>query len=123
MHHYRQALLLLRQGDSNRQIAATKLMGGAVATLRVFALLLDWLNAGTLMPGIESIACALKPAKKASTIASSLEPHCTRMEAWFFQGMNGVVTEAVTRLFRRFTQNFNQAVMIKLYGWLFSKSP
>jgi len=31
--------------------------------------------------------------------------------------------KAVMRLFRRFTQNSNPAVMIKLYGWLFSKSP
>ena len=39
MHQYRQALLRLRQGDSDRQVAATKLLGRrAVAALRILAL-------------------------------------------------------------------------------------
>ena len=38
MHHYRQALLRMRQGDSDRQIAAAKLMGRrAAAALRLLA--------------------------------------------------------------------------------------
>ena len=46
MHHYRQALLRMRQGDSDRQIAAAKLMGRrATSELRLLALERDWLNA------------------------------------------------------------------------------
>ena len=87
MHHYRQALLRMRQGDSDRQIAAAKLMGRrAAAALRLLADERHWLDAGTLMPSDESIACALKPAKRASTTVSCLEPHRTRMQAWFSQG-------------------------------------
>ena len=45
MHQYRQALLRLRQGDSDRQVAATKLLGRrAVAALRILALERDWLT-------------------------------------------------------------------------------
>lgn len=98
MHHYRQALLRMRQGDSDRQIAAAKLMGRrAAAALRLLADERHWLDAGTLMPSDESIACALKPAKKASTTISSLEPHRTRMQAWFSQGVNGVVIQATLK--------------------------
>jgi len=57
MHQYRQALLRLRQGDSDRQVAATKLLGRrAVAALRILALERDWLTEGALMPSCESIA-------------------------------------------------------------------
>ena len=98
MHQYRQALLRLRQGDSDRQVAATKLLGRrAVAALRILALERDWLTEGAWMPSDESIASALKPAKKASTTISSLEPHRTRMQAWFSQGVNGVVIQATLK--------------------------
>jgi hypothetical protein len=43
------------------------------------------------MPSDESIACALKPAKKASITVSSLEPQRARLHAWFSQEVNGVV--------------------------------
>ncbi len=44
MHHYRQALMRMRQGDSDRDIARSRLMGGrSTAAFRALAIDHGWL--------------------------------------------------------------------------------
>ena len=51
MHHYRQALLRMRQGESDRRIADDKLMGRPrAATLRRLAAERGWLDPDAALP-------------------------------------------------------------------------
>ena len=99
MHHDRQALLRMRQGDSDRQIAAARLLGRrAASSLGLFARERDWRHAGTLMPSDESIASALKPAKKAGLGQSARE--WSAQEGWNGRMLNqyeanGILVEAL----------------------------
>jgi hypothetical protein len=73
MFQYRQALVRMRQGDSDRQIAAARIMGRRTAArLREFSLQHNWLDAAGAMPEDETIAAALGQPKRASTTVSSL---------------------------------------------------
>ena len=61
MHHYRQALLRMRQGDSDRDIAAARVMGRPKAAQ--WRRLAELAAAGTLRPHIErEITLAETPA-------------------------------------------------------------
>jgi len=60
MFQYRQALVRMRQGDSDRQIAAARIMGRRLAAqLRELGVKRDWLDATAAMPEDEAIAMAL----------------------------------------------------------------
>jgi len=60
MHHYRQALLRMRQGDSDRDIAAARVMGRPkAAQWRRIAEQQGWLDTTQPLPGDEAIAAAL----------------------------------------------------------------
>ena len=59
MHHYRQALLRMRQGDSDRDIAAARVMGRPkAAQWRLIATERGWLEASLPLPDDEAIARA-----------------------------------------------------------------
>lgn len=63
MHHYRQALLRMRQGDSDRDIARSGLMGRrTAASLRTLASQRGWLAAEQPAPDDATIADGLAPA-------------------------------------------------------------
>ena len=60
MHHYRQALLRMRQGDSDRDIAAARVMGRPkAAQWRRLAGEHGWLDPAQPLPDDQSIAAAL----------------------------------------------------------------
>ena len=68
MHHYRQALLRMRQGDSDRDIARSGLMGRrTAASLRSLASERGWLAANLAAPDDATIAAGLAPARLAET--------------------------------------------------------
>lgn len=91
MFQYRQALVRMRQGDSDRQIAAARIMGRRTAArLREFSLEHNWLNPAGAMPEDEAIAAALSQPKRASTTISSLAGQRERIQAWAQQGVSGV---------------------------------
>ena len=70
MHHYRQALLRMRQGDSDRDIAKSGLMGRrTVANLRMLASERDWL--ATQQPRWSRIGNASPPGWRKAFPASS----------------------------------------------------
>ena len=90
MHHYRQALLRMRQGDSDRDIADARIMGRRKAgQWRELALERGWLEANVPLPDDEAVAAALNPPKRASTTISSLEEHRAKVASWVEQGVAG----------------------------------
>ena len=91
MFQYRQALVRMRQGDSDRQIAAARIMGRRTAArLRALGAQHKWRDAAGPMPQDEAIASALGQAKRASTTVSSLAAQRERIQGWAEQGVSGV---------------------------------
>jgi transposase len=90
MHHYRQALVRMRQGDSDRDIAQARLMGRRkAAQWRELAQVLGWLNKEVPLPDDEALAAALQPPKRASTTISSLQQHQAKVASWVEQNVAG----------------------------------
>lgn len=91
MFQYRQALVRMRQGDSDRQIATARIVGRRVAArLRELGERNHWLDATGPMPEDGVIAAALGQPKRASTTVSSLQAQRERIKAWAQQGVSGV---------------------------------
>jgi len=98
MFHYRQVLVRLRQGDSDRDIKRSGLMGRPkAAELRELAAERGWLDAAAPLPEDAEIAAALGVRKRACSTISSLEPHRGIVERWFEQGVAGVAIHAALR--------------------------
>ncbi len=73
MHEYRQALMRLRQGDSEREIARFGLMGGAkAARFRELAYEKGWLELTRPLSAYAEIAAALAPPRVPLTAQSTL---------------------------------------------------
>ena len=108
MHHYRQALLRMRQGDSDRDIARSGLMGRrTAASLRSLASERGWLAANLAAPDDATIAAGLAPARRAISTVSSLESHRERIAAWLGQGVSGVVMHTVLKREHGFTGSYS----------------
>ena len=76
MHHYRQSLMRMRQGDSDRDIGRSRLMSRKkAAALRLLAIEQNWLTTD-LLPDGATIARSLRPAS-IPTSARSL--HCSSL--------------------------------------------
>ena len=61
MYHYRQALVRMRQGESDRQIHATGLMGRrSLGTLRKQAQVHGWLDPAQALPSDQDLAAILQ---------------------------------------------------------------
>ena len=95
MYHYRQVLLRMRQAQSDRQIAATGLMGRrAAGKLRRQAHALGWLDPAHSLPSDEELARVLQQPKAARVREqSSLHPYRDIIAQWWSQGINGTTTE------------------------------
>jgi transposase len=90
MHHYRQALLRMRQGDSDRDIAEARIMGRRKAgQWRALAQAHGWLDTQAPLPDDEAVAGALQPPKRASTTVSSLQEHHAKVASWVAQNVPG----------------------------------
>lgn len=88
MYQYRQVLLRLRQGDSDRDIARSRLMGRRkVKGVRAVAEREGWLSGPP--PDDAVLAAAFSRPARASTCVSTLEPLRGMIEAWFAQGIQG----------------------------------
>lgn len=89
MYHYRQVLLRLRAGESDREIMRAGWMGRRkVAALREIAATHGWLDPETALPEDAVLAERLRLRKRKVT-ASSLEPYRTQVSAWVAQGIAG----------------------------------
>jgi transposase len=95
MFQYRQVLVRLRQGDGDREIARSGLMGRVkVARLRGLAAERGWLAEGTRLPEDAELAAAIGQARRARSTISSAEPHRALIERWLEQGVSGVAIHA-----------------------------
>jgi len=95
MFQYRQVLVRLRQGEGDREIARSRLMGRVkVARLRALAISHGWLEAGKPLPEDAEIAAAIGAARRARSTISSAEPHRPMVLRWLEQGVSGVAIHA-----------------------------
>jgi transposase len=95
MFQYRQVLVRLRQGDSERDIARARLMGRhKVAAFRALAASRGWLETTAALPEDAEIAAAVGTARRARSTISSVEPFRALVERWHAEGVSGVVIHA-----------------------------
>jgi len=98
MFQYRQVLVRMRQGDSDRDIKRARLMGRPkAAELRALAVDRGWLDAAAPLPEDAEIAAALGAHRRAASTISGLEPHRGIVERWFAQGVSGVAIHGVLK--------------------------
>ena len=108
MHHYRQALMRMRQGDSDRDIAKSGLMCRAnAASLRTLAQTQGWLDGGATLPEDAAIAQVLATPKRASTTISGLEPLRSQIAGWLNQGVSGVVIHTALKREHGYTGSYS----------------
>jgi len=108
MYEYRLALVRMRQGDSDREIAASKVMGRPkAAALRAVALAKGWLDAQRALPEDEEIAAAVTAPRRATSTVSSLEPLRKVVEQWAQAGVSGVVMHAALKREHGFTGSYS----------------
>lgn len=122
MHHYRQALMRMRQGDSDRDIARSRLMGRrSAAAFRAMAVDRGWLADEGPLPDDEAIAGALVGPKRASTTVSSLAPLRDQIGAWFDQGVSGVVIHMALKREHGYTGSYS--AVRRMLGTLKRETP
>ena len=98
MFQYRQVLVRLRRGESDREIARGKSMGRRkLAALREVAQREGWLDPATPLPEDAAIAMALGAPRRAATTISSLEAHRAPITDWVSQGVSGVAIHAALK--------------------------
>jgi len=88
MYEYRQALLRMRQGATDRAIGRSGLMGRRKAgELRALARKLGWLEAESPLPDDGELAKHLSVSSKPASSVSPLSAHHERIESWMSQGI------------------------------------
>ena len=98
MFQYRQVLVRLRQGDSDRDIARSRLMGRPkVAAFRALAAGNGWLAPEAALPDDATISAAVGQARRARSTISSVEPHRAQVERWAGEGVGGIAIHAALR--------------------------
>jgi len=99
MVQYRQALVRMRQGESDRQIQATGLMGRRnLAGLRQQAQQQGWLDAERALPADSELVAILRPAKPPHAgVRSTLEPYRSLIEKWSSEGIDGTTIHAALK--------------------------
>jgi hypothetical protein len=95
MFQYRQALVRLRAGDSEREIARTGVMGREkLAAFRAVAGAQGWLDAGMPLPDDAAIATILGSVRRARSTISTVEPHRAIVARWLEAGVGGKAIHA-----------------------------
>jgi len=98
MHQYRQVLVRMRHGDSDRELARSRYMGRhRLAALRTLAEQHGWLNPDAPLPDDAAIAAALGPPQKAMSTISSLEARRALIASWLEQRVPGTAMLAALR--------------------------
>lgn len=88
MYQYRQVIHRMRQGQSDRAIAKTKLMGRLkCATVRSIAQTKGWLGNGPLPEDAQLVELFEKPKRPNPTQASLTAPHEERIKKWIDRGI------------------------------------
>lgn len=96
MYHYRQVLVRMRQGDTDRAIARSGLMGRRKAgEVRELAVSRGWLDAQVPLPDDAELASTFeRSATLPATCVSSLAPFHEQIKAWADAGIQGTTMHA-----------------------------
>jgi len=95
MFQYRQVLVRMRQGDSDRDIARSRLMGRRkAAALRRVVQARGWLDPATPLPDDAALAAVLGTPARAPTCVSTLEPLRPLIAAWFAERVQATTIHA-----------------------------
>ena len=93
MYQYRQILVRLRQGDTDRQIARARLMGRRkLAVVRVVAHEHGWLDPQAPLPADAELAAVFSASTAAGPV--SLAPWCEPIRQWQAAGIQGTTIHA-----------------------------
>lgn len=88
MYEYRNILVRMRQGESDRALAKAKLIGRPKAkALRAMAEAQGWLDPATPLPDDPVLAEALQRPKPASQVNSCVAPYRSTVEQWVKQDL------------------------------------
>lgn len=108
MYEYRQALMRMRQGDSEREIARSKLMGRSkAARFRELADAQGWLDPTRPVPTDAEIAAVLGRPRLPVSAQSSIAAYRALLEQWLAQGVSGVVIHATLAREHGFTGHYS----------------
>lgn len=108
MYQYRQVLLRMRQGDSDREIARSGLMGRSKsAAVRVVAVEHGWLDAAMPLPDDATLATVFASAPRPAPCVSTLEPFREQVEQWIGEGVQGTTIHAALRRKHGFTGSYS----------------
>lgn len=105
---YRQVLVRLRAGDSERELARSRLMGREkLASFRALAGKGGWLEAGAKLPDDATIAAATGTVRRASSTISTVEPYREAVEHWLATGVGGKAIHAALRRQHGYTGSYS----------------
>lgn len=95
MYQYLQALVRMRQGDSDRDIARDGLMGRKkLKQVRAASAERGWLETAAPVPDDATLAAVFAAAPRDSTCVSTLSPLRGTIAAWFQAGLRGTTIHA-----------------------------
>ncbi len=99
MFEYRQVLLRMCSGDSDREIARAGLMGRKkLRKLRRMAAAEGWLEADRTLPENSALAARVREAKPHESTLSLVEPYRAEVLQWHEQGIDGTtIHQALSR--------------------------
>jgi transposase len=108
MYEYRQVLVRLRQGDSDRDVSRSRLMGRRkVAEVRQQAKSQGWLDAQQPLPDDAALAAVFGDAPRAPTAVSTLEPWPEQIATWVDAGVQGTTIHATLRRNHGYTGSYS----------------
>ena len=90
MYQYRQVIVRMRLGESDRAIAKTGLMGRKkIRSVRELASTCGWLDPGTAVPGEDELAACFDQSQARPQTRSLVEPHAAEVTQWWEDGIQG----------------------------------
>jgi len=97
MYQYRQVLVRMRQGDSDREIARSRIMGRRkISEVREAAAVRGWLSSSTPLPGDAALADAFsRPSTLPAACQSTLAPWREQVRQWLSAGIQCTTIHAV----------------------------
>ncbi len=109
MYQYRQTLVRMRQGDSDREIARSKTMGRKkIAQVREIASAHGWLAPDTALPDDAVLATALmRKGSVPITCISTLEPWRTQIANWYAAGILGATIHTTLKRNHGYTGSYS----------------
>lgn len=108
MYQYRQVLLRMRQGDSDREIARSGLMGRPKSkAVRVVAAERGWLDPAAPLPDDDALAVVFAGKRPSAPCVSTLEPFRAQIECWIGAGTQGTTIHTALRRNHGYTGSYS----------------